>query len=95
MPHPALIALTLYALMSVVSLVLYGLDKRAARNNTWRIKERTLHTIDLLGGWPGGLVAQRLFRHKRRKTRFMIVFWLSVAPHAAIWGVVLYLWISG
>ena len=94
MPHPALIALALYGVVSLLSITLYGLDKRAARKQTWRVKERTLHTVDLLCGWPGGFVAQQLFRHKRRKGRFMLVFWASVALHVLIWGVVGYLWTS-
>ncbi len=86
---------TVYSVMSVVSLVVYGADKRAAVKGRWRMKERTLHTIDVLGGWPGGLLAQSLFKHKHRKTRFMMVFWASVALHALVWGLAAYLWLAG
>lgn len=87
-----LVPLTLagaYALMSVLSFLLYMKDKNAARRNTWRTPESTLHLLDILGGWPGGLVAQQSFRHKVSKTPFQVVFWLSVACNVgAAWWLV-------
>ena len=73
------IALSL--LLIVFSLITYGLyakDKAAAQKNEWRVSERTLHLVALLGGWPGALFAQSRLRHKTRKTRFRVVFWLTV-----------------
>lgn len=66
----------LYALMSLVSLAAYRLDKARARKGEWRTRENTLLIIDLLGGWPGGLAAQHLFRHKNRKASYQIAFWI-------------------
>jgi uncharacterized membrane protein YsdA (DUF1294 family) len=37
-----------------------------------------LHLLDLLGGWPGGFLAQRRLRHKCSKGSFQFVFWLIV-----------------
>jgi uncharacterized membrane protein YsdA (DUF1294 family) len=51
-----------------------------------RTRERTLHLIDLLGGWPGGLLAQDRLRHKTRKATFQLVFWATVAIHCALLG---------
>lgn len=75
-----------YAVTSFISLTAYGCDKSYAEKGTWRIPESTLHFFALLGGWPGGLVAQRLFRHKTRKLTFQLVFWLIVLFHFAAWG---------
>src|SRR2546423_1312045 len=69
------IILTLYLLASLVTFIAYGLDKRAARAGRGRTRERTLHVMELLGGWPGALAAQRVFRHKTRDGRFRVVFW--------------------
>lgn len=78
-----------YALMSVLSFLLYMKDKNAARRNTWRTPESTLHLLDFLGGWPGGLIAQQSFRHKVSKTPFQVVFWLSVVCNlVAAWWLV-------
>ncbi|WP_147463771.1 DUF1294 domain-containing protein, partial [Pseudomonas amygdali] len=38
-----------------------------------------------LGGWPGALLAQQVFRHKTRKVSFQIVFWLIVLAHQVLW----------
>lgn len=78
-------------LMSIVSFVAYGVDKKQAGNGSRRIRERTLHLLAFLGGWPSAWFAQRHFRQKTRKRSFQIVFWLVVAVHTAIVGTVLYL----
>ena len=68
-----------YAGMSLIAFLAYGLDKSAARTNRWRIQESTLHLFEFLGGWPGALIAQGSFHHKTRKLSFQIAFWLVVA----------------
>lgn len=74
----------LAAVMSVVTFALYAADKRAAVEGRWRIPEATLLTAGLLGGWPGGLLAQQLLRHKTRKRSFLTVFWLTVVVDVAV-----------
>lgn len=78
--------LAVYGAMSLVAFVLYRHDKRAARGGRARTRERTLHLADLLGGWPGGLLAQDLLRHKTRKASFQLVFWATVALNCAALG---------
>ena len=72
-----------YGAASVTAAIVYAADKSAARRNQWRTPERTLHLLALVGGWPGALVAQTVFRHKSRKTSFRIVFWTTVALNCA------------
>jgi len=79
-----------YALMSALAFALYAVDKRRAARGAWRISEATLHTIELLGGWPGSLLGQRMFRHKWRKTSYVVVFWTIVAAHVLGWIVYFY-----
>ncbi len=62
---------------------MYGADKSAAEQGRWRTSESTLHTIALVGGWPGALVARRAFRHKRTKQPFRTIFWFTVIAHCA------------
>jgi uncharacterized membrane protein YsdA (DUF1294 family) len=75
-----------YALMSALSFSLYGLDKRASTRGGWRTSEARLHLVELLGGWPGALLAQRVFWHKTRKTSFQVVFYLAVAVNLVALG---------
>lgn len=76
--------------MSGVGFVLYGIDKRRARHEKRRIPERTLHVIELLGGWPGALIAQRLFRHKTAKMSYRVVYWIIVLAHLSLAGYAVY-----
>ncbi|WP_308364515.1 MULTISPECIES: DUF1294 domain-containing protein [unclassified Microbulbifer] len=70
--------LYLIAGMSLLALICYGKDKLAARTNSWRISENSLHLISLIGGWPGAILGQRLFNHKTSKQSFRALFWLTV-----------------
>jgi uncharacterized membrane protein YsdA (DUF1294 family) len=79
-----------YALMSALSFSLYGLDKRASARGGWRTSEARLHLVEVLGGWPGALLAQRVFRHKTRKTSFLVVFYLATAVNLAVLGWLLF-----
>ncbi len=90
------IAAVVYAAASVVTFVAYGFDKwsagRAARSGRrpFRIAEQTLHFMELMGGWPGALIGQQVFRHKRSKGAYMRVFWVIVVVHVVVWGVITY-----
>lgn len=65
-------------MMSALSYWAYARDKRSAQAGEWRVSEAQLHLWELLGGWPGALVAQRRLRHKYSKASYQLVFWLIV-----------------
>ena len=77
--------------MSLLTLGFYAWDKRQAKREGWRVPEKRLHLLSLLGGWPGALIGQRWLRHKSIKTRFRVVFWLTVLLHIALATGVTYL----
>jgi len=81
--QPRLALLAGYLVLSAVLFGLYGWDKSAARRGARRTPEATLQLLALLGGWPGALVGQRLFRHKTRKRSFQVVFWCAVVANSA------------
>lgn len=73
--------------MNVVTLALYGYDKHQAVAGRTRVPEAALHVAALLGGSPGAMVAQGLFRHKTRKRSFKVTFIATVVLQAvAIYG---------
>jgi uncharacterized membrane protein YsdA (DUF1294 family)/cold shock CspA family protein len=71
----------LYAAMSIISVVIYAKDKKAAQTDAWRTPESTLHTLSLLGGWPGATIAQSFLRHKTKKMSFKVTHWLTVVAN--------------
>ena len=75
-----------YGVVGLVTFLAYGWDKRAAVKGRGRIPESTLHLLELFGGIAGAFVGQHVFRHKRAKVRYMVVFWAIVVIHAAAWG---------
>lgn len=74
-----------YAGVSAISFAAYAWDKRRAGQGGRRIPEATLHFYDLCGGWPGGIVAQQMLRHKRRKASFMAVTATILVIHLTGW----------
>src|SRR5690554_1121065 len=61
------LVVNVYLAVSFVTFLAYGWDKSSARMGKWRTKESTLHLFELACGWPGALIAQRVFRHKAIK----------------------------
>ncbi len=81
-------------LANLLTFLIYGGDKLAARKGWRRVPEATLLLFGALGGWLGALAAQQLFRHKTQKQPFKTWFILSVALNlAAVLG--LWYWVYG
>lgn len=78
---PIAVYLGVVTVMSGLSLAAYGWDKRQAVGGGRRMPERTLHLLAFFGGWPGALLAQQCFRHKTKKTSFLIAFWIVLVIH--------------
>ena len=55
--------------VNLLAFLVYGFDKFAALNGLYRISEKQLLTLTLLGG-IGAMAAIRTFRHKTRKQPF-------------------------
>jgi uncharacterized membrane protein YsdA (DUF1294 family) len=87
---PLLIALAWLLIASIITLALFGIDKRAATLGRRRIRERTLNLWALAGGWPGALLGQRFFRHKTIDRWFRVALWAAIAGNLLALGVILW-----
>ena len=76
----------LYAGASLLCFAFYAVDKSAARAGRERLPESMLLSLGFVGGWPGAIVAQQLFRHKTVKRLFRLRFWLSVCANIALFA---------
>lgn len=75
------------AIINIVTFLVYGLDKWKARNDQWRIPERTLLFLAFIGGGAGAWAGMEYFRHKTRHTSFRIIVPLCTILWA-IWLIV-------
>ena len=73
------------------ALYCYGLDKyRAIHNSRKRIPERVLLGIAAIGGVPGSLLGQLVFRHKIRKQQFQLIFFSIMIFQAVLLTIYLF-----
>lgn len=81
-----LLALGLWNALVFIS---YGLDKRRALRQEWRIPEKNLLIMTLLAGGLGALLGGQLFRHKIRKWYFQLDWYLGLGVLLVI---IYYIW---
>lgn len=67
-----------------ITFIIFAFDKHAAKRQGWRVPERTLHSFALIGGTPAAFLAQKLWRHKTRKSSFKAFFWLIFLLQALV-----------
>jgi uncharacterized membrane protein YsdA (DUF1294 family) len=61
-----------FIVMNVIGLFVMGIDKEKAKRHAWRIPEKTLFLVSLLGGSAGTWLGMYLFRHKTKHWYFVI-----------------------
>ena len=79
------IFLLLYlATISLLAAILTIHDKNAARKDAWRVKERTLLAVSVLGGSAVMLLTMLFIRHKTRRIKFMVGIPLIILVQIAV-----------
>lgn len=58
------------AAINIITFLVFAIDKQKACTGKYRVRERTLLALGIIGGAFGGLLAMYLFRHKIRKSSF-------------------------
>ncbi|GDX05972.1 DUF1294 domain-containing protein [Buttiauxella sp. A111] len=81
LPHPYVMW---FLLANILTLVIYGADKMAARKAWRRVPESTLLMFGFVGGWPCAILGQQIFRHKTQKQPFKTYFIISVVLNIVV-----------
>lgn len=77
--------------INILAFSLMGIDKRRARRHLWRIPEKTLFLVVLLGGGIGGMLGMFFFRHKTKHWYFRLGFpAIAILEYAALVYFLLY-----
>ena len=81
-----------FLIINLVTLAVYGIDKRRAKKQQWRIPEATLLWLAVLGGSVGAIGGMKWFHHKTKHKKFRYGL-----PAILIGQLILaaYLWLSG
>ena len=58
--------------INIIGFIAMGVDKWKAKNNEWRIPEKSLFMITALGGGIGTIAGMYTFRHKTQKPQFTV-----------------------
>ncbi len=61
-------------LINLIGILIMYADKRRAKYGRWRIPEKTLLLVAMLGGSIGTLIGMYWFRHKTQKLKFVLGF---------------------
>ena len=59
-------------IVNVAAFFVYGIDKRKAIKDKWRIPEKVLLGMSVIGGAVGSFLGMVIFHHKTRKWKFML-----------------------
>ena len=70
--------------MNVLGVAVMWSDKRRARLHRWRIPEKVLFGVSLLGGSAGTWAGMYLFRHKTKHWHFVVGMPLILVCQAAL-----------
>ena len=70
--------------INIIAIIICLTDKLKAKSGGWRISEKTLFTVSLIGGSIGMYVTMQIIRHKTKHKRFMIGLPIIIILQAAL-----------
>lgn len=81
-------------LLSLITFIAYGADKKKAEKGKYRTKEKTLLLLSFLGGAFGGYHAMLIFRHKTKGEHwyFTAVNILGLIIHITLLVLLIFIW---
>ena len=67
--------ITIYFIMiNIIAFITMGVDKKRAVKHEYRISEKTLWPLAIIGGGTGAFLGMNQFRHKTKHTTFRFGF---------------------
>lgn len=73
-----------FVIINLIAFIIYGVDKYKARQQKWRIPEKTLLLLAGMGGALGAYIGMYTFHHKTKHKKFTILvplfflFWVGI-----------------
>ena len=77
--------------VNIIGFLIMLIDKKKAEKGKWRIQEKTIFIVTLLGGGIGTISGMYIFRHKTKKLYFTVG--LPVITILEILGIIYFWWI--
>lgn len=71
-------------IINILSFLTMGIDKQRAIRNKWRIRERELFLLAIVGGSFGSIVGMQFFHHKTKHKKFVIGMPMILIIHLLI-----------
>ena len=79
-----IILLIYILLINIAGFIMMGSDKKRARKGVYRISEKALFTVSIIGGSAGTWTGMYFFRHKTRHWYFVVFIPLIIAVQVLI-----------
>lgn len=70
-----------YILINLILYIAMSIDKKRAIKDGWRIPEKNLYLLAVLGGGVGGLIAMVTKHHKNKHLDFIMVYTVTAVLH--------------
>lgn len=78
-----------FILVNFIAFLMYGMDKKKAIDGKYRIAERTLLLIGVIGGSIGAMAGMKAFHHKTKHKKFVyglpLIFMLQCFFVCLLW----------
>ena len=78
------LAISYISILNIIGIAVMWLDKSKAQGNAWRIPEKSLFLVSLIGGSIGTWVGMYLFRHKTKHWYFVVGMPLILVLHICL-----------
>ncbi len=76
-------------IVNIAAFIIMGIDKYKAHRHKWRISERSIFTVGLIGGGLGVLFGMGVFHHKTKHLKFILGIPAEVILNIALFGYIL------